>query len=316
MSTLVIAELQSGELSDATLKAISAANQLSQQTELLLWGAQVAALADGMSTLPVAKIRIMESASLEHGLAESLAPALVTLAREYSYLLAGASTFAKDLLPRVAALLDVGMLSDVVAFEDDDVFVRPMYAGNAMARVKSHDDIRVLTVRGSAFALPEAATAAPTVEMVAADITALVSQNQLSSFVGEQVTESERPELASAKVVVSGGRGLQSAEQFGLVEQLADHLGAAVGASRAAVDAGFIGNDFQVGQTGKIVAPDLYIALGISGAIQHIAGMKDAKVVVAVNKDPEAPIFDVADYGLVGDLFDVVPQLIEKLPGK
>ncbi|RCU49601.1 electron transfer flavoprotein subunit alpha/FixB family protein [Corallincola holothuriorum] len=319
MAVLVIAEIQGDgvagqRLSEQTCRAVTAAQQLSDNVDLLLWGTSSAHIVDQLQGYPLGQIHLLESAAVEHGLAESLAPVITALAVDYQAVVAGSSTFAKDLLPRVAAMLDVGMTSDVIAIESEDTFIRPMYAGNAIAKVRSHDAIKVITIRSAAFALPLTNGCDPvTVVRVREDIAAL-AVNDLSSFVSEQITESERPELSAAKVVVSGGRGLQSAEQFHLVEQLADKLNGAVGASRAAVDAGFIGNDFQVGQTGKIVAPDLYIALGISGAIQHIAGMKDAKVVVAINKDADAPIFDVADYGLVGDLFDLVPEMIKRLP--
>ncbi len=251
---------------------------------------------------------LADDAVYEHGLAENLAPLLVELAQGYSHLLAPATTAGKNLMPRVAALLDVMQISDISAVVSPDTFVRPIYAGNALATVQSNDPIKVITVRGTAFPPGEATGGAAPIETVAS-----TGEAGLSEFVRAELSKSERPELTSARVIISGGRGMQSGDNFHLLEKVADQLGAAVGASRAAVDAGFVPNDYQVGQTGKIVAPELYIAVGISGAIQHLAGMKDSKVIVAINKDEEAPIFQIADYGLVGDLFKILPELADEL---
>jgi len=249
-----------------------------------------------------------DAAQYAHGLAENVAPLIVELVKGYSHVLAPATSFGKNVLPRVAALLDVAQLSEIVAVHDADTFDRPIYAGNAIATVQSSDPVKIITVRGTAFDPAAAEGGSATIESATAGADA-----GLSKFVGQELSKSERPELTSARTIVSGGRGMQSGENFHMLETLADKLGAAVGASRAAVDAGFVPNDYQVGQTGKIVAPELYIAVGISGAIQHLAGMKDSKVIVAINKDEEAPIFQVADYGLVGDLFKVIPELTEEL---
>lgn len=308
MSVLVIAEHDNVALKPATLSAVTAAQAIGQDIVILVAGAAcatVAAAAAGVAG--VSKVLVADNSAYEHQLPESVALLVAEVGRGYSHILATATTTGKNLLPRVAALLDVAQISEIVAVKSVDTFVRPIYAGNALATVQSSDPIKVITVRGTAFA--EAATGG-----AASVVTLDVVKNQsLSSFVGQQLSVSERPELTAASIVISGGRGMQSGENFVLIERVADKLGAAIGASRAAVDAGFVPNDMQVGQTGKIVAPELYIAVGISGAIQHLAGMKDSKVIVAINKDEEAPIFQVADYGLVDDLFKVLPELAEKL---
>ncbi|MGL6070124.1 electron transfer flavoprotein subunit alpha/FixB family protein [Craterilacuibacter sp.] len=309
MAILVIAEHDNQSLKAGTLNTITAASKLGGDIHVLLAGSACAAAADAAKQVAgVAKVLLADAAPYAHGLAENLAPLVVDLAKGYSHVLAPASSFGKNLLPRVAALLDVAQISEISGIESADTFVRPIYAGNVLATVQSSDAIKVITVRTTAFEAAASGGAAA-VESIAA-----AADAQLSSFVGAELTKSDRPELGAAKVIVSGGRALGSDEQFrAVIEPLADKLGAAVGASRAAVDAGYAPNDYQVGQTGKVVAPQLYFAVGISGAIQHLAGMKDSKVIVAINKDEEAPIFQVADYGIVGDLFTVVPELIAEL---
>ncbi|RDC71581.1 electron transfer flavoprotein subunit alpha/FixB family protein [Rhodovulum sp. 12E13] len=308
MAVLLLAEISDGALArDATAKAVTAATQLGD-VHLLCAGAKAAAAAEeGAKIEGVAKVLVAEDASLGHRLAEPTAALIVSLAEGYDHIAAPATTDAKNILPRVAALLDVMVITDVTGIEGPDTFERPIYAGNAMQVVQSSDAKKVLSIRTSVFDAAGAQGAAP-VESVAA-----AADPGLSEWVEDKVAESDRPELTSAGIVVSGGRALGSQEQFAIIEQLADKLGAAVGASRAAVDSGYAPNDWQVGQTGKVVAPELYIAVGISGAIQHLAGMKDSKVIVAINKDEEAPIFQVADYGLVADLFEAVPDLIQKV---
>ncbi|MEJ8674019.1 electron transfer flavoprotein subunit alpha/FixB family protein [Chromobacterium amazonense] len=308
MAILVIAEHDNQSLKAGTLNTVTAAAKLGE-VHVLVAGHNAAGAADAAKNLAgVSKVLLADAAQYAHGLAENLSSLVVGLAKAYSHVLAPASSFGKNLLPRVAALLDVAQISEITAIESDDTFVRPIYAGNVMATVQSVDPIKVITVRTTAFdAAGQGGSAA--VETIAAG-----ADSQLSAFVGQELTKSDRPELGSAKVIVSGGRALGSEEQFkAVIEPLADKLAAAVGASRAAVDAGYAPNDYQVGQTGKVVAPQLYIAVGISGAIQHLAGMKDSKVIVAINKDEEAPIFQVADYGIVGDLFTVVPELMAEL---
>jgi electron transfer flavoprotein alpha subunit len=309
MAILVIAEHDNASLKSATHNTVSAAAKIGGDIHVLVAGHNAAAAAQAAAKLTgVSKVLVADGAHLAHGLAENLAPVVVDLAKSYSHVLAPATTSGKNLAPRVAALLDVAQVSDVIDVVSNDTFVRPIYAGNVIATVQSSDAIKVLTVRTTAFdAVAE--TGAAAIENVGAGTDA-----GKSSFVGAELTVSSRPELAAAKIIVSGGRALASSEQFhAVLEPLADKLGAAIGASRAAVDAGYAPNDYQVGQTGKIVAPQLYIAVGISGAIQHLAGMKDSKVIVAINKDEEAPIFQVADYGLVADLFTAVPELIAEL---
>lgn len=308
MAVLLIAEHDNQVLGHDTLKAMGAAGSLSGGIDVLVAGIHCQKVAEQASRIAgVQRVLVADSAVYEHQLAENLSALVAEIGGKYTHIVAAATTFGKNLLPRVAALLDVGMLSDVIAIESDDTVVRPIYAGNALARVKSNDAVKILTVRGSAFDTASERSEG-TAEIASLDIEIA---NDVSRFVGRESADSARPELSAARIVVSGGRGLGNKENFALIEKLADKLGAAIGASRAAVDAGFVSNDLQVGQTGKIVAPDLYIAVGISGAIQHLAGMKDSKVIVAINSDPEAPIFDIADYGLVGDLFEILPQLID-----
>ncbi|HDM8173442.1 TPA: FAD-binding protein [Vibrio harveyi] len=316
LATLVVVEHDNQSLSADTLRALSAAAQVQQDgaslpVTALLVGHQCSSVLDELKFVQgISQIIAIDAAEYQHALAENLSTLIAEVGRDYSHILAPASTFGKNLMPRVAALLDVGQLSDVIAIESLDTVVRPIYAGNALARVRSDDTTKVMTIRSSAFDAI-AVSDSPVAENVMTLETVIEAEH--SEFVSQQKAESERPELPAANVVVSGGRGLGSKENFALVEQLADKLGGAIGASRAAVDAGFVSNDLQVGQTGKIVAPQLYIAVGISGAIQHLAGMKDSKVIVAINSDPEAPIFQVADYGLVGDLFEIMPELLEKV---
>ena len=308
MAVLLLAEVNDGELSlDATSKAVTAAAQLGDVTVLCAGGSAAAAAAEAAKISGVSKVLCAEDPALGHRLAESTADLIVSLAGDYEHIVAPATTDAKNVLPRVAALLDVMVLTDVSGVVDGNTFERPIYAGNAIQTVKSTDGKKVVTFRVSTFDAAELNGSA-TVENIGA-----AGNPGLSEWIEDKVAASDRPELTSAGVVVSGGRGVGSQEQFAIIEALADKLGAAVGASRAAVDSGYAPNDWQVGQTGKVVAPDLYIAVGISGAIQHLAGMKDSKIIVAINKDEEAPIFQVADYGLVADLFEAVPDLIEKL---
>jgi electron transfer flavoprotein alpha subunit len=309
MAILVIAEHDNGSLKSATLNAVTAAAALGGDIHVLVAGSGAAGAASAAASVAgVTKVLLADAPQYAHPLAEVLAPLVVGLASGYSHILATATSAAKNLLPRVAALLDVAQISDISAIESADTFVRPIYAGNALATVQSSDAIKVITVRGTAFGAAPATGGSASVENIAAG-----PASDASKFVGQELSKSERPELTAAKIVVSGGRGMQSGDNFHLLDRIADKLGAAVGASRAAVDSGFVPNDYQVGQTGKIVAPELYIAVGISGAIQHLAGMKDSKVIVAINKDEEAPIFQIADYGLVGDLFKILPELATEL---
>ena len=308
MSILVLAEHHEGRLSAGTAHVVGAARAIGGDIDILVAGENVAAIAEAAAKLDgVSRVRVADDAAYAHQLAEPLADLLVQLAGDYSHVLAAASTDGKNVLPRVAALKDVSQISEILSVESADTFKRPIYAGNAIATVQSSDPLKVITVRTTAFD-PVSEGGAATIEPVDA-----VVSNALSRFIGEELAQNERPELGGARVVISGGRGMGNGDNFKLLNGIADKLGAAIGASRAAVDAGFVPNDMQVGQTGKIVAPELYIAVGISGAIQHLAGMKDSKVIVAINKDDEAPIFQVADYGLVGDLFEILPELEQKL---
>lgn len=307
MTILVIAEHDNSELKGATLNTLAAAAAIGGDVHVLVAGQGCGAVAEtAASAAGVSKVLVAESAALEHQLGEAMGDLVARIGSEYSHILAPATTTGKDFLPRAAALLDVNMMSDVIGVESADTFARPIYAGNAIATYQTSDAIKILTVRTTAFDAVAAEGGSAAIEAIEAPDAAI------TEFVSEELAKSDRPELTAAPIVISGGRGLQNGDNFTMLYQLADKLGAAVGASRAAVDAGFVPNDLQVGQTGKIVAPGLYVAVGISGAIQHLAGMKDSKVIVAINKDEEAPIFQVADYGLVADLFEAVPEL-EKL---
>lgn len=304
MSVLVYAEHDNASLKTETNKLVNAAQKMGGDIHVLVAGEGCQAVAEAAAQIDgVTKVLVADNAAYKHQLAENTADLVLELAGDYSHVVAAATTTGKNFMPRVAALLDVAQISDIIGVESEDTFVRPIYAGNAIATVQSSDVKKVITVRAASF---DAAATGGSAEVVAIDV---VKGSEKSDFVSAELTESERPELTAAEVVISGGRGMQNGENFKLLDGIADKLGAAIGASRAAVDAGFVPNDMQVGQTGKIVAPQLYIAVGISGAIQHLAGMKDSKVIVAINKDEEAPIFQVADYGLVGDLFDVLPEL-------
>ena len=309
MSILILCDHENGQLSPVTLNAVSAATQIGDEMHLLVAGDQTGNVAKVAASIAgIAKVLVADDKSLKNGLAENLAPLLQSLSGGYSHIMAAATTTGKNVMPRLAALLDVMQISDIIKIEDANTFQRPIYAGNALSTVSSNEAIKVITVRGTAFEAVAAEGGNADIESVAGAIDA-----GLSAYVKSELSSSERPELTSASIVISGGRGMQDGANFAMLEKIADKLGAAVGASRAAVDAGFVPNDYQVGQTGKVVAPDLYVAVGISGAIQHLAGMKDSKVIVAINKDDEAPIFQVADYGLVADLFDAVPALEKEL---
>ncbi|SDS46161.1 electron transfer flavoprotein subunit alpha/FixB family protein [Pseudomonas oryzae] len=309
MTILVIAEHNNAALAAATLNTVAAAAQIGGDIHVLVAGQGCAAVAEAAAKVAgVAKVLVADNAAFAHQLPENVAPLVAELGKGYSHVLAAATTTGKNVLPRVAALLDVDQISEIIKVVSADTFQRPIYAGNAIATVQSSAAVKVITVRGTGFDAVAAEGGSAAIEAVAVG-----GDAGISAFVGEELAKSDRPELSSARVVVSGGRGMQNGDNFQLLYKLADKLGAAVGASRAAVDAGFVPNDLQVGQTGKIVAPELYIAVGISGAIQHLAGMKDSKVIVAINKDEEAPIFQVADYGLVADLFEAVPELEQSL---
>ncbi len=309
MTSLVVAEHDNATLKGATLNTVAAAARIGGDIHVLVAGSGCAAVAQAAAQIAgVTKVLLADAPHMADALAENVAAQVVALAGGYSHLLAPATPNGKNIMPRVAAVLDSQQISEIVAVDSPDTFVRPIYAGNALATVQSPDAVKVITVRTTGFDAVAATGGSAVVESVAA-----VADAGISAFISREVAKSERPELAGAKVIVSGGRGMGSGDNFKILEPLADKLGAAMGASRAAVDAGFVPNDWQVGQTGKIVAPNLYIAVGISGAIQHLAGMKDSKVIVAINKDAEAPIFSVADYGIVGDLFTIVPELVKEL---
>lgn len=309
MTILVIAEHDNAALKPAVLNTVTAASKIGGDIHVLVAGQDCSAVAQEAAKIDgVGKVLVADADSYRDGLAENLAALVVSVAKSYSHVLAPATAFGKNMLPRVAALLDVAQISDIVGVESADTFVRPIYAGNALATISSADPVKVITVRGTGFDAASPAGGSAAVEPLSAG-----EDLGVSSLAGRELTKSARPELTAARIIVSGGRGMGSGENFAMLETLADKLGAAVGASRAAVDAGFVPNDYQVGQTGKIVAPELYIAVGISGAIQHLAGMKDSKVIVAINKDPEAPITQVADYWLVADLFEAVPELANAL---
>ena len=309
MSVLIVADHDNSALVPIIFNVVTAAAAIDPDVHVLVAGYNASAAADAAGEIPgVTKVLHVDGPAFEHQLAEALAPVIAAQAAGYSHILFPSNTTGKNVAPRVAAILDVAQISDIVEVVSSDIFVRPIYAGNAMATVKSSDSVKVITVRGTAFASADPEGGSAVIESVK-----MAEDPGLSNFVGQELTKSERPELTAARVIVSGGRGMQSGENFEIIEKVADKLGAAVGASRAAVDAGYKPNDYQVGQTGKVVAPELYIAVGISGAIQHLAGMKDSKVIVAINKDEEAPIFSVADYGIVGDLFKLIPELDAEL---
>ncbi len=309
MSVLILCEHDNGQLSPVTLNTVTAATQIGGNVDLLVAGDASGNVVKAAASISgVNKVLVADDKIFEHGLAENLAPLLKTLSADYSHMIAPATTNGKNIMPRLAALLDVMQISDIIKVVDANTFQRPIYAGNALSTVSSTEAIKVITVRGTAFEPAAVEGGSATIENL--DST---GDAGLSAYVKSELSSSERPELTSAPIVISGGRGMQDGANFGMLEKIADKLGAAVGASRAAVDAGFVPNDYQVGQTGKVVAPDLYLAVGISGAIQHLAGMKDSKIIVAINKDEEAPIFQVADYGLVADLFDAIPELEKEL---
>ena len=309
MTILVIVEHDKGTIVPATLHTITAANMLAEPIEALVAGDDINQVVDAaLQIASISKVLKADYIEYAHNLAENLAPLIQQIAPSYTHVFAPATTFGKNIMPRAAALLDVMQISDIIEVISQDTFKRPIYAGNALVTVQSSDPIKLITVRSTAFDFAEASGGSATIESISG-----TGSSQLSEFESSELSGSERPELTSAGIVISGGRGMQDSGNFAMLENVADKLGAAVGASRAAVDAGFAPNDYQVGQTGKVVAPELYMAVGISGAIQHLAGMKDSKVIVAINKDEEAPIFQVADYGLVADLFDAVPELDRKL---
>ena len=309
MSVLVLAEHNNQNLLSSTLNVIEAASKIDNDIHLLICGSRVEnVVVEGKNILALKKIITCDNENLENVIAEKISPIILSIAKNYTHILAPATTYGKNILPRVAALLDTSQISDVIGIEDHQTFIRPIYAGNAIAQVQSSQELNLITIRPTAFERCETMGGEAVVENIP-----YVNTPSLTRFINREVTQSDRPDLSNAKIVISGGRGLENADNFKLIYELADKLKAAVGASRAAVDSGYIGNEHQVGQTGKMVAPDLYIAIGISGAIQHLAGMKDSKVIVAINKDVEAPIFKIADYGLSGDLFQVIPELMSEL---
>ncbi len=305
MQTLVLIEHDNEVVKSSTLNTVAAAQLLGGETDALVIGSDCGSAVEAAAKISdIRKVFVVDSAEFQHGLVENVAPVLTQVAESYTHVLAPATTYGKNIMPHAAALADVQQVSDITEILSEDTFVRPIYAGNAFAKVQSSDAIKFLTIRTTAFEPAEEVGGSADVEILS-----LSGASALSKFVKHDLTRSERPELTTARIVISGGRGMQSGDNFAMLEKVADKLGAAVGASRAAVDAGYVPNDYQVGQTGKVVAPDLYIAVGISGAIQHLAGMKDSKVIVAINKDEDAPIFQVADYGWVADLFTAVPEL-------
>ena len=309
MSILVIAEHNNIEVKSSTLNTISAASKLGGEIEVLVLGSNIDNISKEISSYQhVSKVIFIDSEKFENAIAENIEPVILSLAEKYSHILAPATTFGKNVMPRVAVKLDVAQISDIVNIESEDTFIRPIYAGNALATVKSKDTKKVITVRPTSFDVVAKEGGTGVVEQINVDI----GESKVE-FIDREESKSDRPELSTARIVVSGGRGLQSAENFKLISDIADKLNAAIGASRAAVDAGYVSNDYQVGQTGKVVVPDLYIAVGISGAIQHLAGMKESKIIVAINKDEEAPIFNIADYGLTADLFEALPALSTEL---
>ena len=309
MSILVIAEHNNIEVKSSTLNTISAAAKLGDEIEVLVLGSNIENISKEISTYQhVSKVIFLDSQKFEHAIAESIEPVIVSIAEKYSHILAPATTFGKNVMPRVSVKLDVAQISDIINIESEDTFIRPIYAGNALATVRSKDTKKVITVRPTSFDVVAKEGGSGIVEQLNFDI----AETKVE-FIDREESKSDRPELSTARIVISGGRGLQSAENFKLISDIADKLNAAIGASRAAVDAGYVSNDYQVGQTGKVVVPDLYIAVGISGAIQHLAGMKESKIIVAINKDEEAPIFNVADYGLSADLFEALPALSTEL---
>ena len=309
MSILVIGEHDNKELKSSTLNSITAASVINDDIHVVVIGNNCEEMANRVATTDkVKKVLLLEDSKYENPIAEKISPVITSLAKDYSHIVSPATTFGKNIMPRVAASLDLSQVSDVIKIENENTFVRPVYAGNALATVQSTDDKKIITIRPTSFDPAATEGGQATVEKISFD-----GDESKVEFIGREESKSERPELGTARIVVSGGRGVQSAENFKMIYEVADKLNAAVGASRAAVDAGYVGNDYQVGQTGKVVVPDLYIAIGISGAIQHLAGMKESKVIVAINKDEEAPIFNVADYGLQADLFEALPQLSSEL---
>ena len=309
MSILVLAENSNEDLKSSTLNTIFAAKKVNDDIHVLITGHECNKVVEIVSKIKeVKKILHLDSPEFENPVAENIAPVVVNLAQNYSHIFAPASTYGKNIMPRVAALLDLSQVSDIIKIESEDTFVRPIYAGNAFATVQSTEDKKIVTIRPTSFDSVSIGEGKAEIEKISFDV-----EKSLVKFIGREESKSDRPELGTARVVISGGRGLQSSENFSMINEIADKLNAAVGASRAAVDAGYVSNDYQVGQTGKVVVPDLYIAVGISGAIQHLAGMKESKVIVAINKDEEAPIFNVADYGLCADLFEALPQLSSEL---